>query len=119
MKMKAMVNVFLVILFVFAAGCATMQTAGHKYMMKGQILEVSDGEAYLCIGSAEGAKAGQEFSVYRYSKLPHTSAKQAGPSYKRETVGSVKINQVVDEHFAKANIVAGDIRVNDVAELTP
>jgi predicted small secreted protein len=119
MKKRVIVFLFLAIALAVASGCATMRTAGHKYMMKGQILEVNDGVAYLCIGSAEGAKAGQEFSVYRYLKLPHTGAKQAGPSYKRETVGSVKINQVVDEHFAKASILGGDIRVNDVAEVAP
>jgi len=119
MKRKTIVNVFLAILFITAAGCATMQRMEHKYAMKGQILDVSDGGAYLCIGSAEGAKAGQEFAVFRYVKLPYTGAKQAGPSYKRESVGSVKISQVVDEHFAKATILSGDIKVNDIAELTP
>lgn len=119
MRKLAMVNVFIAILFMFAAGCATMQTAGHKYFMKGQILHVSDGEAYLCIGSAEGAKAGQEFPVYRYIMLPGTGPKQTPPSFKREAVGSVKITQVVDVHYAKAAILRGGIKVNDVAELAP
>ena len=119
MRKRTIVNLFLAILFIAAAGCATMETVGHKYMMKGQILEVSDGEAYLCIGSAEGAKAGQEFLVYRHLKLPSTGSKQASPSYKREQVGSVKITQVVDEHYARANIISGNIKVNDVAELVP
>jgi hypothetical protein len=119
MRKTAIVNVFLAILFIVTAGCATMQTVEHKYFMKGQILNVSDGVAYLCIGSAEGAKAGQEFPVYRYVSLPFISAKQATPSYKREEVGSVKISQVVDEHYAKADILRGDIKANDVAELAP
>jgi hypothetical protein len=107
-------------IFIFtAAGCATMQTTGHKYFMKGQILDVSDGEVYLCIGSAEGAKADQEFLVYRHLKLPYDGPKQAAPRFKREMIGSVKITQIVDEHFAKANILRGNIMVNDVAELTP
>ncbi|ABL01248.1 conserved hypothetical protein (plasmid) [Pelobacter propionicus DSM 2379] len=87
--------------------------------MKGQILDVSDGEVYLCIGSAEGAKAEQEFFVYRHIKLPYAGSKQTAPSFKRESVGSVKITQVVDEHFARANILSGNIMVNDVAELAP
>jgi len=119
MKKRAVLNLFLAILLIASAGCATMKSVEHKYFMKGQILEVSDGEAYLCIGSAEGAKAGQEFSVYRYIRLAYGSPKQKSPSYKRETVGTVKITQVVDEHFAQATILGGDIKVNDVAELAP
>jgi hypothetical protein len=118
MRKTAILNVFLAILFIVTAGCATMETARHGYMMKGQILDVSDGVAYLCIGSAEGAKEGQEFTVYRHSKV-YTGEKQASQSFKREEVGAVKINQIVDVHFAKANILRGDIKENDVAELAP
>lgn len=119
MRKSAIVNVFLAILFIAAAGCATMETVSHKYIMKGQVLDVSDGEAYLCIGSADGAKAGQEFPVYRYVRLPFAGTKQAAPSFKREEVGSVKIKEVVDVHYARATILRGDIKVNDVAELVP
>ena len=119
MRKSAIVKVFLAILFIVTAGCATMQSAGHKYMMKGQILDVSDGVAYLCIGSAEGAKEGQEFAVYRHTKLPYSGGKQASPSYKREEVGAVKIIEVVDVHYARANILRGDIKENDIAELSP
>lgn len=119
MRKIAIVNVFIAILFMFAAGCATMQAVEHKYFMKGQVLDVSDSEAYLCIGSAEGAKAGQEFPVFRYVKLPFAGPKQTTPSFKREEVGSVKITQVVDVHYARATILSGDIKVNDVAELAP
>jgi hypothetical protein len=94
-----------------------MESAGHKYIMKGQILDVSDRVAYLCIGSADGAKAGQEFPVYRYVRLPYAGPKQTTPSFKREAVGSVKLTQVVDVHYATASILSGDIKVNDVAEL--
>ena len=119
MGMRAVVNVFIAILFIVAAGCATLESAGHKYIMKGQILEVTDREAYLCIGSAEGAKAGQEFTVYRFVRLQGIGAKQTPPSYKRELVGAVKITEVVDEHYAKATVLRGDVNVNDVAELAP
>ena len=112
-------NGLLAILFIVTAGCATMSTVEHKYFMKGQVLHVSDGEAYLCIGSAEGAKAGQEFPVYRYIMRPGAGPKQTTPSFKREAAGSVKITQVVDVHYARATILSGDIKVNDVAELAP
>ncbi len=117
MRKTTIVNVFLAMLFIAAAGCAAMKTAEHKYVMKGEILDVSDGQAYLCIGSADGAQAGQEFPVYRYERIPYAGPKEITPSFKREEVGTVKIKQVVDVHYATATILSGDIKVHDVAEL--
>ncbi len=116
MKKRALVNAFLAMLFIVVAGCATIE---HGYVMKGQILDVSDGQAYLCIGSADGAQAGQEFPVYRYEKIPYTGGKGGAPSFKREEVGKVKIIQVVDVHYANASILSGDVKVHDIAELSP
>lgn len=97
MKKATLLNVIAPILFIVIAGCATMETGYHKYIMKGQILDVRAGEVYLCIGSSGGAKPGQEFPVYRYVSVPPIG--KAAPNFKREKVGSVKITQVVDEHF--------------------
>ena len=117
MRKLPLLSFLIAMLFILAAGCATMQTVEHKYIMKGQILHVSDGVAYLCIGSADGAKVGQEFPVYRYERLPMAGPKQTTPSFKRESVGSVKITEVVDVHYANASILSGNIKVHDVAEL--
>jgi hypothetical protein len=117
MKKRTVINVFLSILFLALAGCATMKAAEHEYVMKGQILDVSNGQAYLCIGSADGAKAGQEFPVFRYERLPYAGPKGQYPSFKRAEVGKLKINQVVDVHYANASILSGDVQVHDVAEL--
>jgi hypothetical protein len=118
MKKRIIVHVFIAVFFIVAAGCASMETAGHKYIMKGQILEVNNREAYVCIGSANGAKAGQEIPVYRYVKTGILGEKHR-PSYKRELVGVVKITEVVDEHFANAAVLRGDVQANDLAELNP
>lgn len=99
------------------AGCASLRSAEHKYIMKGQVLEVNDGQVVLCIGKADGATAGQEFQVYRYKRTPYVSPKQTAQRFKREEVGSVRITQVVDVHYAEASVVSGDVQVHDVAEL--
>lgn len=117
MRKIAIVNVLLAILFIAVAGCATMESLGHKYVMKGHILNVSSGEVYLCLGRADGATVGQELPVYRYITVPSTGTKTASPGYKRILVGSVKITQIVDEHYARATILQGDLKENDVAEL--
>jgi len=116
-KKSAVCILFAVALIFTMVGCATLETAGHKYMMRGQVLDVSDGMAYLCIGSQDGAQAGQELEAYRFTRLPSAASKQGPPAFKRERVGAVKITEVVDVHYARAKILTGEVRENDVVEL--
>ena len=117
MKKKIIVSSVLALLLISAAGCATMETVGHKYIMRGQVLDVASGEAYLCIGSRDGAMTGQELAVYRFVPMPTITSKVPFPAYKRESVGRIKILEVVDEHYARAKVLAGNVKTNDVAEL--
>ncbi len=110
MKNGTVVSMLLVILSA-GMGCATLETARHKYFMRGQVLEVEDGTAYLCIGSEEGAKVGQVFTVHRYVKIGG-----ARGSYRIDLVGTVKITEV-ETHMAWAKIVIGDVKANDVVDL--
>lgn len=104
-------------IFVVAlAGCATLETAGHKYIMRGQILEMSGDTAYLCIGSADGATVGQELTVYKFVRTGSLSSKTS-LRYKRELTGKVKITEIVDEHMANAKIISGEARENYIVEL--
>lgn len=98
------------------AGCAKIDAANHKYAMRGQILDVNQNTAYLCIGSRDGARAGQEFSVYKFERIL-SNPKMQIPNFKREETGTVKITEIVDEHYAKASILNGDVKVNYVVEL--
>ena len=36
--------------------------------MRGTVLEATDGTIYLCVGTSDGAKAGQELTVVRFVK---------------------------------------------------
>ena len=115
MKNKSFTFALLLVFVAVVAGCASVKGARHEYLMKGQVLEVSGGQAYLCVGSASGAKEGQELDVFRYVPSSILGEKQR-PSYRREKVGTVKITQVVDAHFANAQVLSGNVRANDVAE---
>ena len=109
----------LLIVGLMLSGCASLQTAGHKYIMRGQVLEVSNSTAYLCVGTKDGAQIGQEFVVYRFERTPSVNPKSTAPSYKRVETGKIKITEIVDEHMATAKILSGSVKSNDVAELTP
>ncbi len=111
-KINAKSRIFLilaasVILLMFS--CATVY---HGYLMKGSIVEASNSEAYLCIGSKDGAAVGQELDVYKVIRVT-----RARPTFRREYTGKVKITEIIDEHFAKATVISGKVEKNDIVEL--
>lgn len=116
MKSKIILTAILSFSIFSMAGCAMMEASRHQYLMRGQVLEVSGSEAYTCIGSAEGGKEGQEYTVYRVARSLAAPQKQV-PVFNRQIVGEVKITEVVDEHYAKARVLKGDVRVYDVVQL--
>ncbi len=112
MRNGTTVSTLLVILLT-VMGCATMEAGRHEYLMRGSVLEVQDGTAYLCLGTEQGAKVGQVFTVKRYVHiLPSRGL------YNVEYVGTVKITEV-ESHMAYAKILTGDVRANDIVDLKP
>jgi hypothetical protein len=100
---------------VCASGCTSLSSVYHKYVMRGQILQVTGDEAYLCIGSRDGARVGDELEVFRNTSLPGNP--KFGPRFKREKIGVVRIDAIVDEHYATATIISGTAEVYSIAEL--
>ncbi len=103
-------------LIVTFTGCASLQTIEHKYIMRGQILEVDGDMAYLCIGSADGAKAGQELTVYKFVRTGSLGPKSSA-RYKKVETGKVRITEIIDEHMANAKIISGEAKENYMVEL--
>jgi hypothetical protein len=111
MSLKSVVSLILVTFLIFLMfSCATVY---HGFIMKGSIIEASDSDVYLCIGSKDGASVGQELDVY---KIIQRQSK-ATP-FRREHTGKVKITEIVDEHFAKATVISGKAEKYDIVELT-
>lgn len=115
MKTKFIITILSILMFSLTSGCTTFETAKHKYIMRGQILESTDEGIYLCIGSADGAEVGQEYKVYKFVRTAETKSMQ--PNYKKKETGTVKITDIVDEHYAKARILTGEAKENYVVEL--
>jgi hypothetical protein len=109
-SIRILVMVFLVI----ATGCAM----SHQYIMRGQIIEASNDGVYLCIGSKDGAEAGQVYTVNRFVLPPQNQdTKYKHPSFVKEEMGTVKITEIVDEHYAKAKVLTGEAKINYMVEL--
>lgn len=112
---KSVVSLILATFVIFLmSSCATVgQKVYHGFLMKGSIIEASDSEVYLCIGSKDGASVSQELDVY---KIIQRQSK-ATP-FRRVLTGKVKITEIIDEHFAKATVISGKAEKNDIVELT-
>ena len=103
-----LILVTFVILLTFS--CATVY---HGFLMKGSIIEASDSDVYLCIGSKDGASVGQELDVYKIIQ-----GRSKVTPFRRERTGKIKITEIIDEHFAKATVISGKAEKNDIVELS-
>jgi hypothetical protein len=113
-SIKSAVSLILATFVIFLmSSCATMgQKVYHGFLMKGSIIEASNSDVYLCIGSKDGASVGQELDVYKVIRVT-----RARPTFKRVFTGRVKITEIIDEHFAKATVISGKAEKDDIVEL--
>lgn len=87
----------------------------HKLFMRGQVVTVTGDEVVICIGSQDGAKAGQNLEVY---ELIYEGALTEGDAnFRREHRGQIAIQSIINEHFATAKITSGEAEENDMVEL--
>ena len=117
MRKASILGAMLVIALLAMSGCASLQPLEHQYIMRGQVLDVTDGSAYICIGKSDGAQVGQELTVYKFVKSGYLTPKNQTPYFKKEITGKVKIENIVDEHYSHVKILSGSVHVNDVVEL--
>lgn len=96
-------------------GGARSPGIGHSFFMRGTVVRAAGKQVVVCIGKADGAEAGQELTVVRVSEHPH--GPKGPPMFQRKQVGKVRIDQVIDEHFANATVLSGTVLRNDLVEL--
>jgi len=106
----------LIVLIVFA-GCSSIQSAYHERYMRGSILKQSGDQYYLCIGKKEGAHVGQVLDVYRFTEISPAVTAIDAPVWSKDLTGKISITEVVQEHYAKAKRIQGDVRKGDIAEI--
>lgn len=96
--------------------CASLDVARHQLIMRGQILEVEGDRAYVCVGTADGAEAGQVLQVVRFVRRQGGSPRRPF-KYEMQRPGTVEIVEVVDEHFAWSERRSGTFNEGDMVEL--
>jgi hypothetical protein len=103
-------------LLVVPAARAAEPGIRHTVFMAGSVIEASADGIYLCIGTADGAKPGQVLNVVRLTRDRRVNPKQ-GVRIHREKVGTVKVDAIVDQHFAQATVLDGKVEKGDIARL--
>ena len=98
-----------------AVSAADSPSIRHTLFMRGQILEAQGSSLLICIGRADGASVGQELEVVHHDRV-NIGPKGMG-RYDRKVVGKVRIDAIVDEHYAEASVIEGKASTNDTVEL--
>ncbi|GIX41485.1 MAG: hypothetical protein KatS3mg129_1218 [Leptospiraceae bacterium] len=121
MKNKILIGFLYGILVLSLGGllnCATTSKAYHEYVMKGSVVGYDDsiagnGKWIICIGKKDGAKVGQILNAYRTKVTQINKIKK----YEKIPVGKVRIDEIIDDHYAKVSIVEGTLEANDIVEI--
>lgn len=113
--MKKLFTPLLIGAALLAATPVVAQGIGHTLFMRGQVVAMEPSGTVICIGRADGAQPGQVLEVYRIET--RHNHKSPGPDYRRIKVGAVTVTEVIDDHFARAQVTEGKIKKNDVVEL--
>jgi hypothetical protein len=104
----------LVVVLTMLSACANSPFF-HQNFMRGQVVSLSGDTAVICIGSHETELQGKSLSVFR---VVHDDGEFDGyKGFGREYVGSIVVDSIIDEHFARATVVEGQISKNDMVEL--
>jgi hypothetical protein len=114
MLTKISKKIALVVFAVVLTGCANSDFS-HNYLMRGQIVSASSDNIIVCVGFDDGAKVGQELNVYRFFETNFSG--EGDEFYEKRSVGKIKVEKVIDGHFAKATILKGKIKKTDMVEL--
>ncbi len=114
---RRVLGVAMLLALAAGTGPAGAQGVWHGYIMRGQIVDVDGQVVTLCVGRADGAKPGQVLSVVRFTRVAGVS-KGAPPILRRDDVGAVRIDAVLDDHFAQATVMSGSAAKQDMVELS-
>jgi hypothetical protein len=114
---RRLLGISMLLALAAAPGPAGARGVWHGYIMRGQIVDVDGGAVTLCVGRADGAKPGQVLSVVRYTRMAGVSH-GAPRILRRDAVGAVRIEAVLDDHFAEATVMSGSAARQDMVELS-
>ncbi len=87
----------------------------HSWIMRGSVVKAGSKDLVICVGGADGAQPGQILTAFR--NVEHPQGPNRVPMFARHQVGRVRIDTILDDHFATATVVTGDVQLSDTVEL--
>tara|TARA_R110002012_G_scaffold247657_2_gene423322 strand:- start:791 stop:1141 length:351 start_codon:yes stop_codon:yes gene_type:complete len=96
------------------SGCANSDFS-HRYLMRGQVISVTDGDIYVCVGLDDGAQVGQILESYSY--VMNDDNDEGADFFKKQKTGQVRVEELVDDHFAKVSVLEGVVKKHDLVSL--
>lgn len=96
------------------SGCANSDFS-HNYLMKGQVISVDDNNIYVCVGLDDGAKVGQILEAYRF--VMNDDNDEGADFFLKQETGQIRIEELVDKHFAKVSVLEGEVKKHDMVLL--
>ena len=107
----------LMVLAIFSiglAGCANSDFS-HEYLMRGQVIAASSDNIVICVGLDDGAQVGQELFAFRFFETNNSG--EGDDIFERRNIGKVKIEKIIDGHYAKVIVIEGDVKKHDMVQL--
>ena len=114
MLTKISKKIALVVFALVLTGCANSDFS-HNYLMRGQVVSASTNDIVVCVGLDDGAKVGQELTAYRF--FENNNSGEGDEIYEKRSVGKIKIEKIINGHYAKATVVEGKILKHDLVQL--
>ena len=116
MKSKYIKLAIILTFVTLAAGCAG--NLRHEYMMKGQVIDMPTKDSLVvCVGTNDGAEKGQVLDVYRHTLNMDFTEEEEEAQYSSSHQGKIIIEEIINEHYARAKILEGNIAKNDTVQL--
>jgi major membrane immunogen (membrane-anchored lipoprotein) len=114
MLTKIYKKIALVVFAIVLTGCANSDFS-HSYLMRGQVVSASPDNIVVCLGLDDGAKVGQELVAYRF--VENHNQNEGASGFVKRTIGKVRVEKIIDEHFAKVTVLTGEIKKSDMVQL--
>lgn len=88
----------------------------HRQVVAGQVVQVAEERAVVCIGEPGGTEVAQVLDTNR--AVFRTDVVDEGEAdWARERVGKAGIDGLIGEHFATIDVVEGKVLKNDIVAL--
>jgi len=107
-------TIALVVFAVVLTGCANSDFS-HEYLMRGQVVSASSEQIVVCVGKDDGAEVGQELTAYRFFETNNSG--EGDDIFEKRSVGTIRIEKIIDSHFARVSVLKGEIKKFDMVEL--